>query len=84
MKRDTSNSLAFLHAAVNMAPKAKARKATAPKKTAAADSNKKSDPVKVPEKAAATKALPVSRKRKADAQLDELEFVTHASHGKVR
>lgn len=66
-----------------MAPKAKAKKPAAPKKTAASDESKKPEKVHVAKAAPVTKVPAVSRKRKADSQLDELEIVTHASHGQV-
>lgn len=66
-----------------MAPKAKAKKPAAPKKAAASDESKKPSKVQVPKAAPVTKAPAASRKRKADTQLDELESVTHPSHGQV-
>ena len=78
-----------------MAPKAKARKPAEPKQTKASSNvSKKADKpaakaVKADKPAAkavkATEAKPpaLSRKRKADAELDEMASVAHFSHGQV-
>ena len=72
------------NSAVTMAPKAKDKKPAGAKDTNASHADKKADkPATTSKATTAGKAPAGSRKRKADAQLEECQAVAHPSHGKV-